>query len=222
MHGDAGLYRSIEVKPTLAAARTRFALPAIWLLCVLAAVPAAHGAGPGPTEQLKGAIDRVLEVLEDPALKGEARAGDRHRAVRRIADEIFDFEETARRAMAQHWRSLTPAQRNEFVDVFSDLIERAYMSKIELYSGEKIQYPSERVEGDFATVSTRLITKKGTEVPIDYRMLKRDDRWRVYDVSIEGVSLVANYRTQFNSVIRTSSYEELLRKIRSRLEEIRS
>jgi phospholipid transport system substrate-binding protein len=209
------------VKPALAVVSTRFALRVVCLLCALAAVPAANGAGPGPTEQLKGVIDRVLEVLEDPALKGEAKAADRHRAVRQIADEMFDFEETARRAMAQHWRSLTPAQRREFVDVFSDLLERAYMSKIELYGGEKIQYPGERVEGDVATVLTRLITKKGIEVPIDYRMLKRGDRWRVYDVSIEGVSLVANYRTQFNSIIRTSSYDELLRKMRSRVEEIR-
>jgi phospholipid transport system substrate-binding protein len=207
------------VRAALVARSTRCAL--LCLLGVVATLSAAHGAGSGPTEQLRGAIDRVLEVLDDPALKDAARAADRHRTVRRIADEMFDFEETARRAMAQHWRSLTPAQQREFVDVFSDLLERAYISKIELYSGEKIQYPGERVEGDVATVSTRIITKNGTEVPIDYRMLKRGDRWRVYDVSIEGVSLVANYRTQFNSVIRTSSYDELLRKIRSRVEEMR-
>jgi phospholipid transport system substrate-binding protein len=206
------------VKPALAAVSTRFVLAVVCLLCALAAVSAADG---GPTGQLTGAINRILEVLEDPALKGEVRAADRHRAVRQIADEIFDFEETARRAMAQHWRSLTPAQRREFVDAFSDLLERAYMSKIELYSGEKIQYPGERVEGDVASVATRIITKKGTEVPIDYRMLKRGDRWRIYDVSIEGVSLVANYRTQFNTIIRTSSYDELIGKMRSRVEEIR-
>jgi phospholipid transport system substrate-binding protein len=206
------------MKPALAAGSTRFVLAVVCLLYALAVVSAADG---GPTEQLTGAINRILEVLEDPALKGEVRAADRHRAVRQIADEIFDFEETARRAMAQHWRSLTPAQRREFVDAFSDLLERAYMSKIELYSGEKIQYPGERVEGDVASVATRIITKKGTEVPIDYRMLKRGDRWRIYDVSIEGVSLVANYRTQFNSIIRTSSYDELIRKMRSRVEEIR-
>ena len=203
----------------LGARATRVAL--LCLPGVMAAMPAADGAGPGPTEQLRGAIDRVLEVLDDPALKEPARAADRHRAVRQIADEMFDFEETARRAMAQHWRSLTPAQQREFVDVFSDLLEHAYMSKIELYSGEKIQYPGERVEGDVATVSTRIITKKGVEVPIDYRMLKRGECWRIYDVSIEGVSLVANYRTQFNSVVRTSSYDELLRRMRSRVEEIR-
>ena len=219
MHGDTRLRRSAQVRATLLARSTRFAL--LCLLGVLASMPAADSAGSGPTEQLRGAIDRVLAVLDDPALKEPARAGDRHRAVRQIADEIFDFEETARRAMAQHWRSLTPIQQREFVEVFSDLLERAYMSKIELYSGEKIQYPGERVEGDVATVSTRIITKKGIEVPIDDRMLKRGERWRIYDVSIEGVSLIVNYRTQFNSVVRTSSYDELLRRMRSRVEEIR-
>lgn len=207
------------MRAALVAGSTGLAL--LCLLGVLATIPAADGAGPGPTEQLRGAIDQILQILEDPALKGSVRAADRHRAVRQITDEIFDFEETARRAMAQHWRSLAPAQRREFVETFSDLIERAYMSKIELYSGEKIQYPGERVEGDVATVATRILTKKGAEVPIDYRMLKRGERWRVYDVSIEGVSLVASYRTQFNNVIRTSSYDELLRKMRSRVEEMR-
>ena len=197
---------------------TRLLAGALCLLCALTVGAAADG---GPTRQLKDAVDRILRILEDPALKGDVRARDRHRAVRQVADEMFDFEETARRALAQHWRALTPAQRQEFVEAFSDLLERAYMAKIELYSGEQVQYPGERVEGDLATVSTRIITKKGAEVPIDYRLLKRDDRWRVYDVSIEGVSLVANYRTQFNSVIRTSSYDELLRKMRSRVEEMR-
>lgn len=214
MHGEPRLHRSFPVKrcPTLGV---------IGLACTLAWAPGAGGAGSGPAEQLKGAIDRVLQVLEDPALKGESRAAERRRALRQIADEIFDFDETARRAMAQHWRSLTDAQRKEFVALFSDLLERTYTSKIELYSGERIQYPAERIEGDFATVSTRLITKKGTEVPMDYRMLRQGERWRIYDVSIEGVSLVANFRAQFNSVIRTSSYDELLRRLRSRGEEVR-
>ena len=201
--------------------RRAFILRGIGLACSLAWTSTGRAASASPTAQLKGAIDRVLRVLEDPALKGEARAAERRRAVRQIADEIFDFEETARRAMAQHWRTLTEAQRKEFVGLFGDLLERAYMSKIELYGGEQIQYLAERIEGDLATVSTRLVTKKGTEVPIDYRMLERGERWRVYDFSVEGVSLVANYRTQFNSVIRTSSYEELLGRLRSRVEETR-
>jgi phospholipid transport system substrate-binding protein len=167
VHGDAGLYRSIQVKPAFAVASTRFVLRVICLLCALATGPAADAAGPGPTKQLKGSIDRVLRVLEDPDLKSAAKAAQRRRSVRQIADQIFDFEETARPAMAQHWRSLAPPQRREFVDVFSDLLERAYMWKIELYGGEQIQYTGERVEGGFATVSTRLITKNATEVPID-------------------------------------------------------
>jgi phospholipid transport system substrate-binding protein len=199
----------------------RLALWALGVLVVLAWAPAAGASGPGPTEQLKGAIDRVLRVLEDPALKAAPRAAERRRAVRQIADEIFDFEETARRAMAQHWRALSADQQREFVTLFSDLLEQAYMSKIEMYGGERIQYLGERVEGDYATVSTRLTTTKGTEVPIDYRALRRVDRWRVYDVSIEGVSLVANYRTQFNSLMRTSSPEQLLAKLRSRVQEMR-
>jgi phospholipid transport system substrate-binding protein len=195
---------------------------ALLLIGVLCGPSWAPGAGPGPTDQLRSAIDRVLQVLEDPVLKQESQTVARRRAIRAIADEMFDFEETARRAMGQHWRSLTPAQRTEFTELFSDLLERAYISKIELYSGEKIQYTGERVEGDFATVSTRIVTKKGTEVPIDYRLLKRSAGWRVYDVNIEGVSLVANYRTQFNSIIRTASYDELIKKMRSRRDEIQA
>lgn len=195
----------------------RRALGLVSLLVLTAAATAAQG----PTQQLKAAIDRVLQVLEDPALKPEARLAERRRAIRKIADEVFDFEETARRAMAQHWPPLTPVQRKEFVALFSDLLERAYVSKIELWGGERIQYTAERMEGDLATVSTRITTKKGTEIPTDYRLHKRSDRWLVYDVNIEGVSLVANYRSQFNTIIRTSSYDELVRKMRARGEEIR-
>ena len=196
-------------------------LRALGALVILAWAPGVGASGPGPTEQLKGAIDRVLRVLEDPELKAPPRAAERRREIRRIAEEIFDFEETARRAMAQHWRTLAPAQQREFVTLFTDLLEQAYISKIEMYGGERIQYVGERVEGDYATVSTRLTTTKGVEVPIDYRALREAERWRVYDVSIEGVSLVANYRTQFNSLMRTSSAEQLLAKLRSRVQEMR-
>jgi phospholipid transport system substrate-binding protein len=189
------------------------------LLLSAASAPAA----PGPTQQLKATIERLLSVLQDPELKGEAKVAERRQAIRRIAEEVFDFEETARRALGQHWRTLTPAQRKEFVSLFSDLLEQAYLSKIEQYGGERIQYTGERVDGDLAAVSTRFTTKQGTEVPIDYRMYaQRDQRWLVYDVVIEGVSLVSNYRTQFNSIIRTSSYDELVRKMRSRASELQT
>jgi phospholipid transport system substrate-binding protein len=179
--------------------------------------PAAAGV---PTDQLKGAVERVLKTLDDPALKGEARLPERRVAVRKIANEIFDFSEIAKRSMARHWQPLSEAQRTEFVGLFADLLERSYISKIETYGGEKIQYTGERADGDFATVSTRIVTKNGTEVPVDYRMIKRGERWLVYDVSIEGVSLVSNYRTQFNKIIQTTSYNELVSKLRNKQDEL--
>ena len=187
------------------------------LVVGVSSAPAAAGV---PTDQLKGAVERVLKTLDDPTLKGEARLPERRVAVRKIANEIFDFSEIAKRSMARHWQPLSEAQKNEFVGLFADLLERSYISKIETYGGEKIQYTAERADGDFATVSTRIITKNGTEVPVDYRMIKRADRWLVYDVSIEGVSLVSNYRTQFNKIIQTTSYNELFSKLRNKQDEL--
>jgi phospholipid transport system substrate-binding protein len=187
------------------------------LVVGVSSAPAAAGV---PTDQLKGAVERVLKTLDDPTLKGEARLGERRVAVRKIANEIFDFSEIAKRSMARHWQPLSEAQKNEFVGLFADLLERSYISKIETYGGEKIQYTAERADGEFATVSTRIITKNGTEVPVDYRMIKRADRWLVYDVSIEGVSLVSNYRTQFNKIIQTTSYNELISKLRNKQDEL--
>ena len=186
------------------------------VLSVALALPAAAGA---PSDQLKAQIDRVLKTLEDPELKKEGKGKDRRTAVRRIANEIFDFGETARRSLGRHWQPRTPAERDEFVLLFSDLLERSYISKVELYGGEKIQYLGDTTEGDQAKVQTKLLTKAGSEIPIEYRMHRKSDRWLVYDVIIEGVSLIANYRSQFNKIIQTSSYQELVRKMKTKQEE---
>jgi phospholipid transport system substrate-binding protein len=175
-------------------------------------------AGP-PTDQLKNHVDRVVQTLEDPALKGETRATERRHRVRFIANDVFDWAETAKRALARHWQPLTDAQREEFVRLFGDLLERSYISKIELYGGERIQYVGDSVDGDLATVRTKIITKQGTEVPVEYRMVRRGDRWLVYDVVIENVSLISNYRTQFNRIIQTSSYQELVKRMKTKQEE---
>jgi len=183
------------------------------LAMVLAAAPARAGQ---PTDQLRVEIDRVLD---DPELKREGRARERRVEIRRIANGIFDFEETARRSLARHWAPRTPAERDEFVQLFADLLERSYLSKIELYGGERIAYVGETIDGDTPIVKTKITTRQGTEIPVDYRMHKRGDRWLVYDVIIEGVSLVANYRVQFNKIITTSSYAELVKKMRDKQEE---
>ena len=178
-------------------------------------------AGAGiPTDQLKGAIERVVKTLENPLYKGENRVLERRAAVRKIANEIFDFGEIARRSLGRHWQGRTDAEHEEFVSLFADLLEKSYISKIDQYGGEKIVYTGEKIESDNSVVSTKLVTKNGTEVPIDYRLVKRGERWLVYDVSIEGVSLVSNYRTQFNKIIQTASYAELIRRMKSKQAEV--
>jgi phospholipid transport system substrate-binding protein len=195
--------------------RNGFALTA-GLALLLVAAPARAGQ---PTDQLRTGIDRVLKVLEDTELKKDGRARERRAAIRKIANDTFDFDETTKRSLARHWASRTTTERAEFVQLFADLLERSYISKIELYGGEKIAYVGETIDGDQATVKTKITTKQGTEIPVDYRMLKRGDTWLVYDVLIEGVSLVANYRAQFNKIITTSSYAELVKKMREKQEE---
>ena len=197
----------------------RHVAQALLLALVLSAVTASPAAAGVPSDQLKAQIDRVLKTLDDPELKKEGKARDRRAAVRKIANDIFDFGETARRSLGRHWQPRTPAERDEFVELFADLLERSYISKVELYGGEKIQYLGDTIEADQAKVQTKLLTKGGNEIPIEYRMHRKGDRWLVYDVVIEGVSLIANYRTQFNKIIQTASYQELVKKMKAKQEE---
>ena len=189
-------------------------LAQVVLTGLLAWAPASADAG-APTEQLKGAVDQIVKVLEDPALKAQGREKERRAAIRREAETVFDFGETAKRALGRHWQPLAEKDRQEFTSLFSDLIERAYISKIERYSGERITYTGESIDGAVASVRTRFVTKQGTEIPIDYRMQQRGDRWLVYDVVVEGISLINNYRTQFEKIIQTSSYAELVRRLKA-------
>ena len=183
-------------------------------LLVLALGPGAM-AGPA-TDRLKPEIDRVIATLDSPALKGDGKTAERRQAVRNITDGVFDWTEMSRSALARHWAPRTPAEKQEFVGLFRDLLERAYVSKIEKYSGEPVAFVGESTEGDQATVRTKITTKQNQDVPIDYRMVRRGDRWLIYDVVIENISLVGNYRTQFDGIIKTSSYAELVKKLKAR------
>ena len=172
-------------------------------------------AGP-PTEQLRVHVDQVIKILQRPELQGESKTMERRKAVREVANQIFDFQETGKRSLGRHWQNRTPAERTEFTQLFADLLEHAYISRIDQYSGENVKYVGESVEGDLAEIRTKILTKQGSEVPVDYRLLREGDRWRVYDVVIEGVSLVSNYRTQFNKIIQTSSFNDLIAKLRAK------
>jgi phospholipid transport system substrate-binding protein len=176
--------------------------------------PGAVAAGE-PTEQIKVQLERVLKTVQDPEVKKGGRVAER-RAVRKIAEEIFDFGDTARRALARHWAQRSPAEREEFVALFTDVFEHAYLSKVELLQGDRVAYLGDSIEAGVATVRTRLTTKQGSQLGVDYRMQRASSgRWLVYDVLIENVSLVDNYRNQFNSVIQRSSYQELVRKLKA-------
>jgi phospholipid transport system substrate-binding protein len=181
-------------------------------LVVAVARPALAGV---PTDQLKQHVDEVIRAMDDPSLKG--KPAPRRAAVRKISEEIFDYQETARRALGQHWNARTPEEQREFVQLFADLLDRAYFSKIDRYQGEKVRYGAETVNGDEAMVKTMILTRAGgSEVPVDYRMHLAGGRWLVYDVNIEGVSLVSNYRTQFNKIVQTESYASLVQKLRAK------
>ncbi|HAK89969.1 MAG TPA: organic solvent tolerance ABC transporter substrate-binding protein [Nitrospiraceae bacterium] len=172
-----------------------------------------------PTDQVKQTIDKVLDILRDKELKKPSKTKERRTIIRKFIDERFDFEEMAKRALGLHWRKRTAEEKKEFVPLFMDLLERSYIKKIENYTDEKILYIAERIEGGYSDVGTKVVTKRNVEIPIDYRLLKRDGKWEVYDVTIEGVSLINNYRTQFNKIIRADSYEELVKRMKNKQEE---
>jgi phospholipid transport system substrate-binding protein len=189
----------------------------IWIASIIVALivtstpPASAGA---PTESLKQSVDQVVKILADSALRENVEA--RRVQVRKVAESIFDYPETARRALGPHWNARTPQQQQEFVKLFADLLDRSYVSKIDLYQGERVQYTGEQADRSEATVKTVILAKKGTDIPVDYRMHMRNGRWLVYDIIIEGVSLVSNYRTQFNKIIQTESYDALVQRLRAK------
>ena len=201
---------------------TRYRALALAISIVLSAgaardAVAREGVQAGPaTEQLRARVERVIALLDDRELK--ARPAARRAALRTAATDIFDFAEITRRSLGRHWQATSPSEREDLVALMTALLERSYLSRIEQYSGERIVFAGETAEGDLATVRTRLVTKGGVETPIDYRLYKVGDRWMVYDVSVEGVSLVANYRSQFNKIIQTSSAHGLVERLRARQE----
>jgi phospholipid transport system substrate-binding protein len=175
-----------------------------------------------PLEKIRQTVDDVVTVLSDETLKAPERAEERRAKIRQAVFQRFSFDEMAQRALAQHWRKRTPEERKEFVAVFSDLLERSYIDKVESYGGGKqnILYTKETIDKDgFASVRSEIVNARDMNVEVEYRMLQRDGDWTVYDVVIEGVSLVNNYRTQFNKIITESSYENLVKQMKLKLDQ---
>ena len=174
----------------------------------------------GATAQVKGTVDKVLEILRDPALKAPDKAEARRKKLKEVIYPRFDFLEMAKRSLGTHWRNRTPKEREEFVSLFADLLEQSYYKKLESYTDEEILYTKEQVDEKFGVVATKIVSQKeNIDIPIEYKLLRQDAQWRVYDVVIEGVSMVSNYRSQFNRIIETSSYAELVKRMRVKQED---
>lgn len=192
-----------------------------WLAIAGMVLGAVSSVQAGPvSDQLRDDLAQVFRVIEETSVQRAGANGidvaKRRDAIRSAAEPVFDWREMASRSLARHWQSRSEEERAEFVQVFTDFVNRAYITQLERYSGESVRYISERIDGDLGAVSTRFVTRQGREIPVDYRAISRDGRWRVYDVSVQGVSLVNNYRSQFDRVIRDSSYSELVQRIKDK------
>lgn len=198
------------------------AVSAALFLFILSAPSGAHTGE--ATVRVRLTIDKALVVLKDPALQGDVHKAERRRRIRAAVVGLIDFQEMTRRSLGLHWRRRTAGERVEFVNLFSDLLENSYISKIEQQTDEKVVYLGEKTnrKKTRALVKTKVLTAQGTETPIYYRMMKKKGRWVVYDIVIEGVSLVSNYRTQFGRIIKRSSYEDLVVALTKKVEKIKS
>lgn len=188
-------------------------LIAALLAGALIAPPADAGEATG---QLRAGIRGVLEILRKPELKEPGQKAERRSRIRKIIHQYFDFEEMSRRSLARHWRKRTPEEKSEFIVLFSRLMERNYADKLESYTDEKIVFGKEIGDPEFVKVNTKVILRDDREVSITYRMHKVGDAWRVYDVLVEGISFLKNYREQFRSVIRRTSYANLVKILRAK------
>ncbi|NIN00673.1 MAG: ABC transporter substrate-binding protein [candidate division Zixibacteria bacterium] len=186
----------------------------LFLLAVGIAVPAVAGE---PTEQIKETTDKIISILTDPELKDSTKSEEKRKLIRQAVDERFDWEELARRSLARHWSNRTDEEKREFISLFSDLLEKTYMDKVDSYSGETVFYVGETVDGNYGVVNIKIVTERDTEIPAEYKVKKKEDGWFIYDISVNGVSLVNNYRTQFNSIILKSSYEDLVDRLKAKV-----
>lgn len=170
----------------------------------------------GPTETVKTAVQQVSASQSGPAAKTLSTA-ERRAEIRKITDTLFDFKDMSERSLGSAWTQASPAQQQEFVRLFSTLIASAYLGRIEQFAGEPFTYVSEKIDGNEASVLSRVVTSKGSELGLDYRMYRADGRWAVYDIYVDGISLVSSYKAQFNRVIQRGSFAELLKQLRQKV-----
>jgi phospholipid transport system substrate-binding protein len=169
-----------------------------------------------PLDLVRTTVDRALQILQDPKLSSPDKKQERVDRLREALVAIFDYEEMAKRALGPHWRQRTPAEQEEFVKLFRDFLEKVYSDKIDLYAGQKVRFGREVIDNEFAQVESTIIQPKGDEIAVVYKLRQVNGQWKVYDAIVENISIVNNYRSQFDRVISTSSYEELVKRLREK------
>jgi phospholipid transport system substrate-binding protein len=186
----------------------------------LVLIVAGRAEAESPTGDMQAYTERVLQLIQDTVLREKDTIEALQAAVRKVTIQVFGAPEAAEGALGRHWEELTPAERDDFVQLFAEFLEAIYISRMDSEGGLRVRYVGELVEGDRADVRARVFTKKGHEMTVDARLVHRDGRWLVYDIAVERVSLVSNYRSQFDRVIRKSGYAELVRLIRVKRDEL--
>ena len=174
------------------------------------------------TNDLKTAIDKVIVIMQDPAFAAPEKKSEQDKLIHNVVKEKFDWEEISKRALGAHWRDLNPAQQKQFVEIFNDFLERTYIAKVGLFlketknfSSKNIFYLQENIDGNYALIDSKIPLAE-EEIPISYKLINKDGKWVVYDLTIEGVGIVANYRTQFNELLTNGSFEKLIEKLKSK------
>ena len=203
------------MKPSQIQIRNLF-IAIVWVIA--SGLSSAYAAAGAPTEQIRTTVEKALIVLKDPKLRATNKTKERREQLRQILFARFDFNEMAKRALGAEWRRRTPAEQEEFARLFTELLERAYSETIESYTDEKIVYIGEKQDGPFANVSSKILTAKGQEYSIDYKVHLLENEWKVYDVVVENISMVNNFRSQFTRVLNNSSYEELVQRLKAKAE----
>ncbi|MFN3534275.1 MAG: phospholipid-binding protein MlaC [Desulfatiglandales bacterium] len=174
--------------------------------------------GASPTERVKEVTDRIIAILSDNSLKSPEKKEEKVKLIKDEINKVFDWEEFSKRSLAQHWQKLTPQQKDEFIKNYQKLLESVYSDRMNEYSGEQVRYEGEEISGQNSIVKVAVLGYKGVDVPLIYRLVQKNNQWFVYDVVIEGVSLVNNYRSQFNSIMIKSGYDGLLKAIKDKIE----
>lgn len=173
-----------------------------------------------PIDDVKKTVDEVVRIVSDKDFK--KNSPKRRLALKKTISVIFNYGEMAKRSLGKHWNQRTPDEKKQFTELFATLLENSYADKIESYNNEKIVYIKEYQDGNYSEVKSKVVTAKRDEFTLDYRLIMENGKWMVYDVVIEGVSLVSNYRSQFNRIISVNGYEELVKKLQNKNNELKA